>query len=141
MKKEIICVWEKEKEEFDRFFLTMFQKRKLLFSLLNEWNGVQRSYDFKGVIPNMDQVDRRNNEQGRITKLLDANCAGRLSLHLLTNQRLLSICICITTRITWVAWLMIVEKRQNNDLRSLLIFTCCYTMRIHWISIKNCHLS
>lgn len=44
----------------------------------------------------MDQVDRRNNEQGRITKLLDANCAGRLSLHLLTNQRLLSICICIT---------------------------------------------
>lgn len=78
----------------------MFQERKLLFSLLNEWNGVQRSYDFKGVIPNMDQVDRRNNEQGRITKLLDANCAGRLSLHLLTNQRLLSICICITTRIT-----------------------------------------
>ncbi|CAL7947005.1 unnamed protein product [Xylocopa violacea] len=72
--------------EFDCFFLATFHKSKLLFSLLNEWNGTQRSYDFKGMIPNVDRADRRNNERGRITRLLDANCAGRLSLHLLRKQ-------------------------------------------------------
>lgn len=84
--------------KFDRrFFLATSHDPKLLFSLLNEWNCIQRTYDFKGVIPNVDQVDRRNNEQGRITRLLDANCAGLLSLHLLANQTVKYICIYIHT--------------------------------------------
>lgn len=89
---------EGEREnEFDRFFLATFQEPKLLFSLLNEWNGIQRTNDFKGVIFNVDQVDRRNNKQGRSTRLLDANCAGRLSLHLLTNQlSVLYIYVCVS---------------------------------------------
>lgn len=49
--------------------------------------------DFKGVIPNVDRADRRNNEQGRIRRLLDANCGGRLSLRLLANQTIEYVCV------------------------------------------------